>query len=83
LLSFGIFANGVPYGDFGNIPLFAGVAAVNSRSFNDQTWRFTQNTIVTMQSTNTDGASYQVAASAQGWYYSTTIADQYKLSVGA
>lgn len=77
-VSFGLFLNGTPYGQFGLIPLFPGVAAVNSRSFNDQTFRFGPNDVVSMVAVNTDGGSYELASSAQGWYYSVNVQKKYQ-----
>jgi hypothetical protein len=82
LLNFQLLVNGAPYGDYGNIALFGGVAAVNSRSFNDLTFRFSEGVTVTMQVVNNDGAAYQVAAGAQGWYYSRIVAEFYKANLG-
>lgn len=81
-ISFALQQNGMPYGQYGAILLFAGVAAVNSRSFNDQTFRFPEGVTVSLVVTNIDGAAYQVAGGAQGWYYPRTIADLYKLNFG-
>jgi hypothetical protein len=75
---FQLLANGAPIPGYGNMTVFAGVAVVNSRSFNDLTLRFTEGTSITAQLVNNDGATYEVALGAQGWYYPRTVADMYK-----
>jgi hypothetical protein len=81
-ISFSLQQNGAPYGQYGAVLLFAGVAAVNSRSFNEQTFRFPEGVTVSLVVTNVDGAAYQVAGGAQGWYYPKTIAELYALNFG-
>jgi hypothetical protein len=81
-LVFQLLVNGAPYPGYGNVTLFAGAAAINSRSFNDLTLRFSEGNVLTMQSVNVDGAAYNAASGAQGWHYPRTISDMYAAQLG-
>jgi hypothetical protein len=81
-IAFSLLQNAAPYGQYGSIMLFSGVAAVNARSFNEQTFRFPEGVTVSLVCTNNDGAAYTVAAGAQGWYYPKTIAELYAMQFG-
>jgi hypothetical protein len=72
-LVFGIFVDGGPFQDYGNIPIFPLPGAGLSKSFNDQTWRFYENRTVTCQVINNDGGTHLVGAGAQGWYFNVAI----------
>jgi hypothetical protein len=79
---FSLLVNGAPYPGYGNVPLFAGAAAINSRSFNELTLRFSEGNVLTMNFVNVDGAAYNAASGAQGWYYPRRVADKYALQTG-
>lgn len=72
-LVFGLFVDGVPYQDYGKIPIFPLPGAGLSKSFNDQTWRFYESKTVSCQITNNDGGTHLVGSGAQGWYYNNAI----------
>jgi hypothetical protein len=79
---FSLLVNGAPYPGYGQMNIFAAVAAMNARSFNDLTLRFTEGQTVQMQVQNIDGGNYQVAAGAQGWMYPRVIGEKYANAVG-
>jgi hypothetical protein len=78
---FSIYFNGAPANGYAN-RTFAGRAAQNLERQFDCALRIPNNALVTVQSTNVDGASYTVGADITGWYYSVADAARWINGLG-